>query len=118
MKINITFFIQIINFTITYFVLKKLIFGPVIKSINQKNKEKELFLNFLKQEEIQLLEAQKQENDQLIDFQERMSQLYKKPKTKPIKVDLDITYQRNELEVQQLVAKIKDSLIEEVPRVR
>jgi len=118
MEINITLFIQIANFLLTYYLLNKLIFAPVIASLNKKKKEENAFLKSLNNEEAVLLEKQKEENAQLCSFQQKLATKYKKPKKEHLHIKFDIAYKRDPVEVKNTIKKVKDLLVEEVPRVR
>ncbi len=117
MYVNITLLIQIINFSITYHLLNKLIFSPIIISLKKKKTVEDNFINSLKKEEHLLLSKEKRLHQDLIDFQRKIQKKYVPLTKKSIEVQFDITYERDEKEVKNLTKKIKDLLVKEVPRV-
>jgi F0F1-type ATP synthase membrane subunit b/b' len=70
MHINVTLFIQIGNFLLTYYLLDKWLFRPLIASIQKKQKAKNKLLKNIQTEEAELLSLQKTKLDKLKDFQE------------------------------------------------
>ena len=118
MKINITLLIQIINLSITYYLLNRLIFFPIIASLKTKKEVESNFIKSLNKEERSLLEKERELREDLINFQKKVQQKYVILPKKPIEVKFAITYERDEKEVQNLIKEIKELLVEEVPRVR
>ncbi len=116
--INFTLLIQIINFYITYRVLKKVIFKPTIDNIEKREHEKrELNLNINKQEAF-ILAKEKIKKSNLLDFQKKIQQNFILPPNKLPDIPQEISYKRNLSEIKSLTTRIKDLIIQEVPRVR
>lgn len=49
MELNFTLIAQVLNFIITWLVLKKIVFSPALKSINKENNEKKSLIASIKQ---------------------------------------------------------------------
>jgi hypothetical protein len=69
MHINVTLFIQIGNFLLTYYALNRWLFKPIIASIQTKQKAKQKLLESISIEEEDLLAHQKKKLEQLNVFQ-------------------------------------------------
>jgi len=106
------------NFSITYYLLNKLIFSPIIISLKKKKAVEDNFINSLKQEESILLAKGKKLHQDLTDFQRKIQKKYVPLPKKSLEVKFDITYERDEKEVKNLTKKIKDLLVEKIPHVR
>ena len=79
MHLNVTFFLQVFNFGITYWFLNKFMFKPVSVFIfDKKNKEEKIKKNLIKKEE-SLLEMEKKKDEELLIFQKNMKEKYKVP---------------------------------------
>jgi len=68
MQINVTFIIQIINFWISYFILHKILFKPVVQLIQNKETAKDLLVEGIKAKETALLHLQDEKKQNLEDF--------------------------------------------------
>ncbi|MCK4265382.1 hypothetical protein KAW80_03420 [Candidatus Babeliales bacterium] len=118
MEINITFFIQILNFYVSYRVLNKFIFSPVIQSLEKRKLEEQAILSEIAQNEAKIIDKEHLEKDELIAFQKKIIEQYPLPKTKPPGIKSIIGYKRNAATVKCLTGKIKKIILKEVPRVR
>lgn len=118
MLINITLVIQVIHFFITYAILSKLIFKPVLAQIQSRDKkEKDLTIDLENKKNLLLLKEH-QKHQKLLNFQYKIKDKYPMPKKEIAKIDGGIGYTRNEKEVRCLAEKIKDLIIKEASRVR
>lgn len=117
MELNITLLIQIGNFLITYFVLKKFLFKPSIASIKSKKEAKKSFLDNITKEEERLLSEQQRKAAHLEKFQRETKKEYVPLHFKPLVIEADITYKRDEEEVERTVQEAKDFIVKRTPRV-
>lgn len=117
MQFNITFFVQIFNFFITYWFLNKFMFKPVINFIKKREKKEKAFINNIKNEESLLLDLEKQKKLELYNFQQKVKSKYKlSPMGDPnIPTKIEIFIDTKEVEsMTNLATKI---LVERVPNV-
>ncbi|HBS48063.1 TPA: hypothetical protein DEO28_02370 [Candidatus Dependentiae bacterium] len=117
-EFNFTIFIQIINFIITYQLLNKFVFRPVLNFLEQKkNKEKVLTVSLQTEEKV-IDEMQQQKELKLFNFQQKMHTKTVELIKEPVKISTFVTYQRNQKEVEDSIKQFKNVLIKEVSRVR
>jgi F0F1-type ATP synthase membrane subunit b/b' len=76
MQINVTFIIQIINFWITYLVLHKILFKPVVQLLQNKETAKESLVEGIKTKEAGLLHLQEEKKKNLEDFRQYLKTKY------------------------------------------
>jgi len=117
MQLNFTFFVQIINFGITYWFLNKFMFEPVMVFLTkEKDKEKEIN-DLLAQKEQSLLELENEKYEKLMRFKRNMKKKYTvSSPTEPLissKVSCDIDKE----EAKKLVIMAKRVLQKKVPHV-
>lgn len=102
MFLNFTFFVQILNFFITYWFCKQFFFTPVLKIILLNRQQKKLILEECSTTKLKLLELEQNKKNILKEFQLRT---FEKQKTLPKQTILPIdqiqeeplTYQKEEL---------------------
>jgi hypothetical protein len=76
MAVNITFIIQIANFWVSYFMLNKLIFSPVMRSLQSKETAQKLLQESLKDREHDLVSLQEEKQKSVNDFKEHLRVRY------------------------------------------
>ena len=117
MHINVTLFIQIGNFLLTYYLLDNWFFKPLIASIQKKQKSKNKLKNNIKSEETELLALQKAKLKKLNNFQEESLQeispiMHYTPSHKAQEVPI----QENDNEtIEALKKEMIELIIEKIP---
>lgn len=114
MQINCTVFIQIINFWVTYFFLRKILFEPAMEMINKKKHAKDSLINHLQEKELTIDELIRQKAKELIDFREQVQFKYKKPEIKPLEIKTDLVYESDKKRIEELINSSKNLIIEKV----
>jgi hypothetical protein len=76
MYINITIFVQIINFVITYKILKTVLFKPVINSLEDKKEKTTRLENKNKENEAILIDLEKKKINNIVVFQKHAKTAY------------------------------------------
>jgi hypothetical protein len=115
MRLNITFIIQICNFWITYFFLKKLLLKPLVMILNRREKTRQHIIDILKQKELFLKHKVEEKNKALLDFQLSLKKKYTLAPVEYLNIPLEFTYQKNKGEIDALILVCKNTLIEKVP---
>ena len=118
MKINITLFLQVIHFYITYRILNRFIFGQTIKSLEQKSKEEHELVEKLESQRTALIKQEQVKRNSLLEFQKKVREKYTIPTKETPKCAYNIKYKRNASEIENLTKKIKNIIVKEIPRVR
>ena len=118
MKINLTLIVQLIHFILTWKILKNFILKPVHEELEKRDKTEHESLNALKEREIYIAQHKEIQKQELKEFQKQILQNYPMPLNPVITLDLTTSYTRNEKEIETLTAKIKNLIVQKVPRVR
>jgi F-type H+-transporting ATPase subunit b len=117
MQFNITFFLQIINFYITYWFLNKFMFKPVISFIKKRKKEEINFNKDLEKKEQYLIKLKNKKIENLHEFKSEMKTKYKtKIVNEPI-IPSKIEGNVDEKNAQEIITTATKILIEKVPNV-
>lgn len=118
MRINVTLLIQITNFTVTYLVLNRFFFKPIIDSLNKKELvKKELELKIDSEESILLGLAKKKTAD-VLEFQSMIKKKYPyEPYSVKITADSQPSITEKKVDPAALEKEIVDFLSKEVPNV-
>jgi hypothetical protein len=114
MQINCTVFIQIINFWVTYFFLRKILLEPTIAMINKNKSAMDSLNKHLKEKEFDIDELIKGKNKALTNFREQVQFKYKKPEIKHLEIKTDLVYESNKQQVEALINSSKNLIIEKV----
>jgi F0F1-type ATP synthase membrane subunit b/b' len=117
MHINVTLFIQIGNFLITYYLLDRWLFKPLIASIQKKQKAKNKLLKNIQSEESELLALQKTKLEKLKHFQEESHQgispiMHYTPSHKAQEIPIQ---EINNKTIEELKEEMKKLIIEKIP---
>ena len=76
MNINLTFVIQIIHFSLTYMVLTKLLFNPIITTLKKRKSKEKRLNNTIAKEEKAITTLHKEIGEHLHTFQEHTKKAY------------------------------------------
>lgn len=114
MQINCTVFIQIINFWVTYFFLRKILLAPAIVMINKKKRAKDALANHLKEKESSINDLINQKSKKLVDFREQIQFKYKKPQIRTLEIKTDLVYQSDQQQIEALINSSKNLIIKKV----
>jgi hypothetical protein len=115
MHINATVFIQAINFGITYFFLRKILFKPVVQRIKQKETAKNMLLSTLKDKETLLLDLQNEKTENLQMFRQNSKKFYMIDVICEQEIPAIISYKKDLAFQEQLIAQTKAFLVNKVP---
>jgi NADH dehydrogenase/NADH:ubiquinone oxidoreductase subunit G len=115
MNINATVFVQALNFGLTYFYLKKILFKPIFQRIQQKERAKETLNKTLKEKEQNLLRLKNEKIEQLIQFRLYLKKYYELKQTQQQEIPTTLVYQKNEARLNTLTQQGTTLLIEKVP---
>jgi len=117
MHLNVTFFVQGINFFITYKLLTAFFFGPIIQSIKEKKEKKEKLEAGIKQEETYLVTLEKEKHHNLSSFQAHAQKKYPFSHRTYYEEPIEIKATEELVETKKLQEQIIDLLIKKVPDV-
>lgn len=112
MEINLTIFVQMINFLISYWFLNKYLFKPALESIKRKNLEKNNLILEIENEEKNLLIKEKSKNEQLIQFQEKVLEKYQVKTDETTLGDIPIELAIDGNKTENLVKKATNVIVE------
>lgn len=116
MKINVTLFIQIINFFITYKVLTLFLFKPILESLKEKRIRKEKLQKSIKEKEQELVNLEQQKRENIITFQKHIKQTFPFISPKQYDKPLEISITKQEIiDTKKLKNKITDWIVSKVP---
>ena len=113
MYINLTFFLQTINFLSTFWFLNRFLFAPFIASLEKKEK-KEKNLSSSVMEEMNLVEKLKKEKKEtLIAFQEHVKKTYHVPASVELTIEANVPFEKL-AEKEKLTEEITNVLVKKV----
>jgi len=116
MNINATTFIQIANFLVTYKVLNKLLFKPVIETLERKKKKKATLHESIKSVEEKVVSLKKEQKAKVVDFQNRVAKNYPFDSGVSLEPEKKISAGKpKKIETEKLEKEITSLLIEKVP---
>lgn len=114
MQINCTVFIQIINFWVTYFFLRKILLEPIVAVINKKKSAMDSLTSHLKEKEFNIDQLVKKKGKALVDFREQVQFKYKMPEIKPLEIQASLIYKSDKQQIAELINSSKNLIIEKV----
>ncbi len=114
MQINCTAFIQVINFWITYFFLRKIILKPVIEMLNKKTDARNLLISHLNEKELVIQHLLSKKNKELIDFKHQTQAKYKEPSIILPEIKSEFSYTHDPEHIKDLIKLSKKIIIERV----
>ncbi len=115
MQVNATTLIQILNFWITYFFLKKFFFRPIIRVLLQKDALRKALRDDLRYKEKALFHLQEKKNRQTVDFKEQIKKNYQFQPFQPSDIPCNPTHLQTDEEIKRLTNATKELLIKKVP---
>jgi len=116
--VNVTLFVQIANFIITYLFLHRLFFKPFIKLIDKKEAAKRSLLTKLKEKEVLLLRLQKEKAAHLDTFKATIKKNYTlSPQNQLQKIPQATADYKDDEKFQTLLEKTSIIIEEKVPNV-
>ncbi len=117
MHINATFFIQVINFGITYFFLKRILFKPFVQRIKQKESAKTMLQGILKEKDVLLSQLQHEKTQQLEQFRRNAKNFYTIATSAEQEIPEIAMYKKDVSLQEKLIQQTKECLIQRVPHV-
>ena len=117
MRINLTLFIQVINFGVTYWFLNWFMFRPVINFLKEKKNKEEKTKKNLEKKEQNLLEIEKKKHQDLDDFKIRMKKEYRIAPTAVPEIPSEIICKIDKKKAEKLTVVAKKILLKKVPHV-
>ena len=117
MNPNLTFFMQVINFGITYWVLNKFMFKPVLLFLQKKKKKEKQELESIAQKEHELLQLHEKKEQELATFKEDMKGQYCFAPVKTPAVPSKVACKVDEKEAEKLIKEAEGLLLKRVPHV-
>ena len=116
MHINVTFLIQVINFLITYKILKTFLFRPVLSSIKEKKEKREKFEQSIEKKEQELIVLEKKKIENVDIFQKHVKKTYPfVASTTCDKPQLEFTPEKETVDREKIKKDVVDWLVEKVP---
>lgn len=115
MQVNATTLIQILNFWITYFFLKKFLFKPIVRVLLQKDALRKALRDDLKYKETALFHLQEKKARQIVDFKELIKKNYQFEPFQLSDIPCSNTCQKTEEDINALTDATKELLIKKVP---
>lgn len=114
MQINITFFVQIINFGITYFFLNKILFRSVVYFLQKRELLKQRLIRKIDEKEHELDALYSQKASDMLNFQAYVAKKYRLTTFIPQEIPLQVKYRRDNRTLDLLVQKGSDLVLKEI----
>jgi len=115
MNINVTFIIQIIHFTIVYWILKRYFFKNIISVLQEKEKSRQTLTSGLKDKEMSLVFLQEEKKKDLLDFRQKLKEKYLFAHESPQEIPSGILYEKNEKRITDAIKTVELRIIEKAP---
>lgn len=115
--LNVTLFIQIANFLITYLFLRAILLDPFFKRIKQKEQIKKDFLKNLDSRQTFLQKRIKEQRELINSFHDHLKEQYPKKIIEKPGVPLALHHALDEQEISRVVAASKAVIMQEVSHV-
>ncbi len=115
MTINVTFIIQIIHFTIMYYILKRYFFKSIISVLQEKEKSRRALTSGLRDKEMNLVSLQEEKKKNLFDFRQKLKEKYLFAHENPQEVSSGVLYEKNEERITDAVKTVERLIIEKIP---
>lgn len=117
MQFNITFFLQIFNFAITYWFLNRFMFKPVMFFIKKRDQEESMIKKNIKNKEKYLLKLERDKKEELIEFKVQMDQKYFVPNISEPDDFIEVSCHIDKQNVEKMIKVAEKILVERVPNV-
>ena len=117
MKINITFFIQIINFFVTYYILHTFLFKKVVLLLQtERNKTQKVVRKTQEVESLARSQA-REKKEELLFFKNQFLSTYHLPALKQENLDIKAHYMPEKKYILSMSEKAKNILVAQLPNV-
>ena len=117
MILNITLFLQVANFLATYAFLHHFFFKPILTRLKEKELAEKQAQRRLREQHDTVLQKERDKRAAIGEFQAKVQLTYTVPKPEVPVAELDISYRRDEDEVEGLVGKATNIIVDRVPHV-
>ncbi len=117
MILNITLFLQVANFLATYAFLHHYFFKPILTRLKEKELAAKQAQRRLSAQHDAVLQQEREKKAAVEDFQTKVQRTYTVAKPETPEAELDLSYYRDEDEVEELVGKATNLIIDRVPHV-
>ena len=111
MKLNATFFLQIINFWVTYSLLSRILLKPFVDYIDKKEEAQLLLLTNLNDQETSLTLLEEEKQQKLVDFKNHIHTRCVLPKPTSSLPESKIVFNVQPEKIDHLTTVIKNILI-------
>jgi F0F1-type ATP synthase membrane subunit b/b' len=116
--INLTLFVQIANFWITYLVMHKFLFKPFVEMITRKKAAMDNMLKGLKEKEVALINLQDDKMRHLAEFKTYLQQRYVATPPQLEAAPAEVSYHADEQELKQLTQHATQLIVQKVEHAR
>ncbi|MCK4650796.1 hypothetical protein KAT08_01345 [Candidatus Babeliales bacterium] len=117
MHLNLTFFVQIVNFSITYLFLNKIMFRPILLFLKQKKEKEKSLQGKIAKKESDFLMLNKRKDEDLIKFRKNMKEQYIIAPVKLPSISSKVIGKVDKMKAKKLIHIVKDVLIKKVMHV-
>lgn len=117
MQFNITFFLQIFNFAITYWFLNKFMFKPVLFFIQKRKKKENKIKQNLEKKELNLINLENNKKEELHNFKFRMKEKYQTKSVKEPNIPSEIKGKIDRKNAPEIIKKATKILVKRIPHV-
>jgi len=114
LHINVTLVIQVFNFLITYWFLKKFFFTPVLCALEQKRDQQNSLITQVNNEELILKSLEAEKLRTLLSFQQNFKDKYLLPPLTLPKISESTTLHYQPKEFEDFSKKMKEYLFKKV----
>ena len=117
MQVNITLFLQVINFLISYWFLNRFLFKPVFAFIGKKSLQEKRIASIIESKEHNLLNLEEEKHQRLIDFREDLHGKYTFRFKTDLSIPSEVKCKIEKDEIDRTLKKMKFLLLKKVPHV-
>ena len=117
MQINITLFLQVINFLISYWFLNKFLFKLVFNFIHKKNLQSKRIASIIENKEHALLNLEEIKHQNLVNFRKDLQDNYTFTFKTDYSIPSDVKCKIEKDEIDRTLKKMKFLLLKKVPHV-
>lgn len=114
MNVNITFLIQITNFSITYYFLKKLLLQPFVGVLEKRKEIKKVLLEGVRYKKLILKQRIEEKSLALITFQRNIKKYYSFLRIKKSYVSTEVISKPFKIDLEKLVSKGASFLVRKI----
>ena len=117
MQINLTLFVQVINFAITYWFLNKFMFRPVIAFLQEKRKKEAQTKKLIDKKEQELLAMKHKKENDLVEFKQEIKTKYEFEPFESEDIPVQVSCRIDKSEVDKITKMVKNKLVQRIPHV-